>query len=313
MYVIEANEPNRTEQEIVPALADQSGVLVLCPMVVYGDRTRELDAIVITPHRVTVVEGKGTRMRGQLTPALNGPWMVGGERADFAGRKNPYLQARQAMQVLVGAAEDAGVARMPFVHFVVAVAGAGVQTDTPALQLGDGQVCTMRNLAQVTGRPDQRQQDVTVETVTALLALLDLHVDEATLRAQGFLSAGEAVQRRMAARRPSPGSPVVVRSSPTSVPSWQVPRPATPTPSGRPGRGAAGRVATLAVYLGVAAIVEALLYWAYLSLDAGLLGSLIRLPVSIAMPVVALFAVIRVGVLLLGRPRPGRYGVAGRR
>ncbi|MGY1735028.1 NERD domain-containing protein [Geodermatophilus sp. SYSU D00684] len=294
MHVIEANQPNRTEREFGPALARQQGILVLCPFVAHGNRTRELDAVTITPHRITVVEGKGTRLTGQLVPALNGPWTVGGTAADFAGNKNPYAQARQAAQVLRGAARDAAVPGMPFVHFGVAVAGEGVTTETPALRLGDGHVCVMEDLPHVTTLPADRPAEVTLETAAALLQMLGVQVDGATLRRQGFTSRADV--------------PAPRRAAPTGRPSGGYGGTAPLPTAGLQRSGSAGGevVATVAAYLGGATAVEAVLYWAYNSVDSGLPGDLLRTSIGIAVPVVALFALFRVNALLRGAIKAGR-------
>ncbi|MGY1886055.1 nuclease-related domain-containing protein [Blastococcus sp. SYSU DS0753] len=198
MHIVEANKPSRTEGQFGPTLAGSQGLLILCPFVSQGGRTRELDGIAITPHRITVIEGKATQMKGHLIPALNGPWTIGGEPADFAGDKNPYVQARQAAQLLKAAAVDARVPSLPFIHFGVAVAGEGFWTAGYEVKLGDGKVVMMENLANLASPVDvgDCNHDVTIDTATAFLRMLGLSVDEATLRAEGFLTAPEAAAKR---------------------------------------------------------------------------------------------------------------------
>jgi hypothetical protein len=202
VHVIEAAPGNRTEQKIAPALADVPGLLITNFRVVVDRQTRELDALAITPHGVTLIEAKGTGARGQVEFGLNTPWTVDGRPGVFKGGKSPDLQARNGAQVLAAALKAAGLSRAPFIEWAVALDG-DIWFAGPPRELGDGAVAMVADLPQVVdpALTLKLDHDVTLATVHLVLKALRLEVDDAVLRAQGFVTADEASARRAADRR----------------------------------------------------------------------------------------------------------------
>lgn len=132
------------ERDMVEALADQPGVLLVNALVTSGRRTREVDGIWIHPESTMVIEAKGTSLAGLVRSHLNGPWSIGGVEADFAGGANPLVQARKAAQYLRQALHDG---EGGFIAAVVAVSGSNVVCE-PHLQ-GDLAVTATAQLARV--------------------------------------------------------------------------------------------------------------------------------------------------------------------
>jgi hypothetical protein len=118
-----AHRLGEAEHEVANVLARVPGGLALMGVVLPGRGGREIDALVVRPDRVVTIEAKGTGLSGPVTIPANGPWLIGGQEADFAGGPNPLNQTRVQAQRLRGLCNEAGV-RVGFIPAIAVVVGA---------------------------------------------------------------------------------------------------------------------------------------------------------------------------------------------
>lgn len=111
--------------------------------VVDSTRTREVDALVVTPAGLVVVEQKDVRRGRRLVFAPNGaPLLDGHEVPHLAGALH---QARLPAQILASTLRDGGV-HAGFIHSVLAVRGVA---EVGTSKVGDTHVSTVAGLVRV--------------------------------------------------------------------------------------------------------------------------------------------------------------------
>jgi len=181
--------PNRTDRALAKSMDKLPGVALQGVSVARGRTVREIDAVVLTPDGLVVIEAKGTAMRGQLASSLNSDWTIDGAAADFYGGPNPLAQTRKAAQVLRQSLESVGVAS-GFITAVVAVSGP-VRT-SPHL-LGDTWVSHVDDVAGVLLR--MRRSIMSISTARRVLACLGIEdISDADLEQEGFTAGEEGEQ-----------------------------------------------------------------------------------------------------------------------
>jgi hypothetical protein len=176
-----AEHLTRAEDRVRAACQHLPGVLILGAVVTSGPKSREVDAILLTPTGLFAIEAKGTNQSGQVETSPNGTWTIGEERADFAGGANPLRQARRAAQMLRAMLSDADV-DSPFIPAIVAVSGDDI--DLPPSRVGDTWATSVEHLAATLLR--QRPQRVSLADAGAILAVLEVNADTVDLAEQGF-------------------------------------------------------------------------------------------------------------------------------
>lgn len=185
---------SRSEQKVFTALEATPGVMLTNFRVMRGRGNREVDALVVTPAGVFVVEVKGTGATGWLHAPANGNWTVGDDPAPFSGTPaNPGDQADRAAKSVKHALTDAGI-NPGFVPGLVIVDGDGVEMP---MSRSNG-VVTVRHADEITGpvRPDATPIDVhtALKIITAFYA--DADVTIADLYAEGFTDTVQPRQRQ---------------------------------------------------------------------------------------------------------------------
>ena len=171
----------RSERQVLEACRHLPGVLVLGAHATAGSRTREIDAVLLSPTGLYTIEAKGTRQAGTVTAHANEPWTVDGQPADFAGGPNPLRQGRGAAQCLRAALNAAGVAT-PFIPALIVVSGD--QVDLPPTRLGDTWATSVANLPATLLR--QRTDRVGLATAAQVLTTLGVTIEATELLNQGF-------------------------------------------------------------------------------------------------------------------------------
>lgn len=145
MLIVNASAPKGPEIAVQRHLKPLTGVLIGNAKIPRDNgEAREVDAIVLTPTRVFVVEAKGfkgsTANTGVLEVPLNGDWTIGGEVAQFYGKDWPNVQARQSAQTLAGLLQSQTSIRS-FVTAIASISAKSAEIPGGPLLLADVMVC----------------------------------------------------------------------------------------------------------------------------------------------------------------------------
>ncbi len=158
------------EQELLGLPWPQGWLVVGGLQVVDSNRTREVDALVIAPNGLVVIEHKEVRRGGTLRFAVNGPPLLDG--APVAHLTGALAQARLPAQILASTLSEAGIVA----GFVAAVLALGGPVDVLDERVGGTWVTPMRHLVSTVMalfEPDT-EDNLRVGTVEALLVALGL-------------------------------------------------------------------------------------------------------------------------------------------
>lgn len=150
MLIVNASAPKGPEIAVQRHLKPLTGVLIGNAKIPRENgEAREVDAIVLTPSRVFVVEAKGfkgkTANTGVLEAPLNGDWTIGGEVAQFYGKDWPNVQARQSAQTLAGLLQQQTSVRT-FVTAIASISAKDATMPGGPLLLADVMVCKDHDL-----------------------------------------------------------------------------------------------------------------------------------------------------------------------
>ncbi|WP_235735088.1 nuclease-related domain-containing protein [Nocardioides alcanivorans] len=158
------------EKELLELAWPQGWLVVGGLEVADSAKTREVDALVISPHGLAVVEQKDVRRSGRLTFSPNGPPLLDGDEVPYLA--GALAQARLPAQILASALQDARVAA-GFVLSVLAIRG---NVTLAQDRVGSTHLSTMRSLVAMVRTlfgPDSEDR-VRVGTAEALIVALGL-------------------------------------------------------------------------------------------------------------------------------------------
>lgn len=197
-----SDKPTSGEKYLAEALRSlDAGLAYVCTFVPNGGNSVEIDALVISPSHVAVIEVKDTSQQGRVTPALNGPWLVGHEEL-HGGKSSPAQQVlRQARVIGSSRKEVPGLRRLPPVPGFVAVHGSVHFQFRPLHQVANTECYGFKStdvVAAIKTYGERCQSSVTVGQVLALMELLDvsrsLRLTRQELGRLGFSEDREAIQ-----------------------------------------------------------------------------------------------------------------------
>lgn len=197
-----SDKPTPGERYLAEALRRLDGALAyVCTFLPNGGNSVEIDALVISPSHVAVIEVKDTMQHGMVTPALNGPWQVGDEELQ-GGKSSPAQQVlRQARVVGSSRKEVPALRSLPPVPGFVAVHGSVHFQFRPLHQVANTECFGFKStdvVAAVKAYAERCRGTVTVGQVLALMELLDvsrpIRLTRQELGSLGFPEDRQAVQ-----------------------------------------------------------------------------------------------------------------------
>lgn len=173
----------RSEKQLANACKNANGVLITGALVKENNgRTREIDAVFITPQGVFTAEAKGTKLSGTVVPQANRDWMINGIKADFYGGANPLRQGRTAAQVLVNLLRENGVA-VGYITAMVTIGGANVEL--APTWVGDVLVTETSQIVEALEKIEKKNP-IGLADAKKLCSLLGADISENSLLKQGF-------------------------------------------------------------------------------------------------------------------------------
>lgn len=123
MLIYHSADQNYGETRVGNTLTDLPGLAFANKYVTSRNRTREIDWIVITNNTIASIEVKGTKQTGTLITNPNGPWTIGGQKADFVGGPNPLGQTRKGASTVRGHLDTTNTALGHYINAITVISG----------------------------------------------------------------------------------------------------------------------------------------------------------------------------------------------
>jgi hypothetical protein len=183
VLIIECRPTSRSEKNVLKEIASLEGVVVVGFLAETNTQEREIDLLLMTPVRATVIEVKAQpieKTRGILRAYVNKPWTVDGKPVSFFGNVLPHVQARTGAQVFSSFLKYRGMGQTPFIQSAVAVSSSNVIIQKPRMV---GQTAVFNSLDSVAGLDLMRKKPVELDIVMAIIEAMGLdHVDDKALK-----------------------------------------------------------------------------------------------------------------------------------